>query len=716
MTAAEGRSSLFSAGSPASRSSKQSSNLLDLSTLPPTYLLTVRLPISELHEWEDRLVKYGLPLTYAISEAELFLGRVGTKRRAEFELRCRNLWTKEDPAQPGPSDPGGGHDDDSQISPRKRQKTDLSIQKPGIATRPIAIDDSSTESEVESAPDTTLTTNPNSTPVKNRLPSTSDMKNTVSSVKVIKLDWLEDSITSGKLLSLTDYIVYEGHRIPRPPNAVTPKKSPTSNDSVDSYRKPYSTRKSPVLKKGEFRDILQRAKADQESSKKPESSKRYERVAGPWQKGWESRYTTASQSSQIPSRPPRLLQQTTSEHDEDTSVQLPDMPTWVKEKKRYACERATPANPPNEAFIEQLKEIKLARLLNGDEIGVRAYSTSIASLAAYPHTLTSTKEILALPGCDSKIAHLFNEWKTSNGQIQVVSDITSDESHKTLHHFYDIWGVGAKTARAFYYDKGWRDLDDIVEYGWDSLSRVQQIGVKYYEEFLNKIPRAEVESIAAKVAEHARRITNDGTIETCIVGGYRRGKVASGDVDMILSHRDETQTLGLVKELVLSLEEEGCITHTLLLDLTGSKRDQQPLPYRTGGGGHGFDTLDKALVVWQDTDWPSKAADEAAANDGKVKNPNIHRRVDIIVAPWWSVGCAIVGWSGGTTFQRDLRSYARNVHGWKFDSSGIRDRTTGRIVDLEGRGGVAETWMEAERKVFEGLGLEYREPWERCTG
>lgn len=83
-----------------------------------------------------------------------------------------------------------------------------------------------------------------------------------------------------------------------------------------------------------------------------------------------------------------------------------------------------------------------------------------------------------------------------------------------------------------------------------------------------------------------------------------------------------------------------------------------------------------------------------------------------------------MGWSGGTTFQRDLRRYAKNVKGWKFDSSGVRDRANGEVVDVEGFYGYdgalgkgrAETMEQAEKRVFEGLGLEYREPWERCTG
>ena len=167
------------------------------------------------------------------------------------------------------------------------------------------------------------------------------------------------------------------------------------------------------------------------------------------------------------------------------------------------------------------------------------------------------------------------------------------------------------------------------------MSRVQQIGLKYYDEFQLKIPRAEVEAIAATISSHARRVTvSDDGVETIIVGGYRRGKPESGDVDVILSHPNEAMTHSLVEKMVKSLEKEGWITHTLILDLTNTKRNQETLPISTGAlAGHGFDTLDKALVVWQDPNWPTKAADLAA--NPKAKNPNPHRRVDIIISPWY---------------------------------------------------------------------------------
>jgi DNA polymerase IV len=249
--------------------------------------------------------------------------------------------------------------------------------------------------------------------------------------------------------------------------------------------------------------------------------------------------------------------------------------------------------------------------------------------------------------------------------------------------------------------EGWRDQDDLTEYAWGSLSRVQQIGLKYYDELLLKIPRSEVESIAATILASAHGLDPD--YQMTIVGGYRRGKEQSGDVDVILSHPSEEKTYNLVKKLALRLEKSGHIKWVLSLSTKNSERGQRPLPWRgEGGRGSGFDTLDKALVVWKDP------AHESSP----------HRRVDIIISPWRTVGCAVLGWSGGTTFQRDLRRYCKKEKNLKFDSSGIRSRADGAWVDFEeGDGdGRALDMEEAERRVFRGLELEYRPPEERCTG
>lgn len=532
---------------------------------PPIYVLPTHLSLEEQLDIEEKITS----ITYNIQEAEIVLGKVATKQRALFELRSRKLYTED-------IDQRKRHDRGAELqnlvtSPKRRK-----LESANIGKNEVIVIDSGTESELEtrqqgvkegkpsqhqtlnSSEEITSRTRIESTPPLSPTSSVSSIPALPDQiVKVLKLSWFVDSLKAGKLLPEDDYLVYRGRVILQQPS-VTPEPVKISK---------------PLLRK---QDVIARAKEDAPSTQ-PGHSHRYT-----GRHKWHQR-----QASPILTRPPKFISRTTSE--EEKISELPPLPDYLH--TRWSCERPTPPNPPNEAFIEELKKIRTIRQLNADEVGVRAYSSSIAALAAYPHTITSVEEILRLPTCNQKIAALFQEWKDT-GHMLEADELDKDPRLVILNTFYEIWGVGATTAREFY-NKGWRDLDDIVQYGWNSLSRVQQIGLKYYEEFQEKIPRAEVESIGNVVLAHARKIAEG--FQMVIVGGYRRGKAGSGDVDMVLSHPDEEVTEGFISEIVLSLEDSGWITHTLTLSTANSERNQQPVSWKGEGGkrGTGFDTWTK---------------------------------------------------------------------------------------------------------------------------
>ncbi|KAJ5151196.1 uncharacterized protein N7482_010448 [Penicillium canariense] len=640
-----------------------------LSGQPVIFVLPTHLALEKLHDTENRLVQYGGKLTYDIAEASVILGNIGQKKRAALELRSRGIWTEEIPI--------------TLTSPSKVSRSD---QEPPVKRRKICVGDSASNTRVEPV-DLSTESESEEDGVRSRHDTGQHLvqptKEPTDTVTLLKLEWLDNSITAGKALPWDSFVVYRGKKT-APPTSARPATSPSHRATSG---------------------IIQRAKGDAASQPLP----------GPMDRFHTRRSKEPSSGSSSQRQPPTLYRETTSEHDED--VPPPPQPDWVRDHVLYACMRSAPLHPPNEEFISQLVKIRRIRELTLDEIGVRAYSTSIAAVAAYPYVIRRPSEVLALPGCEAKIANLFAEFQQhggcnhtdDNGNIAAANDLDTDPVLRVLNTFYLIWGVGAKTARDFYYRRGWRDLDDIVEHGWNSLSRVQQIGVKFYEEFL-----AGSESIAEIVRRHANKVRPEANdkIECIIVGGYRRGKELSGDVDLILTHHDEEITHGLIVDVVASLEAELYITHTLSLHLTSTLREQQTLPFRGDETGKHFDSLDKALVVWQDPNFDDSDSDsDSTALQGastQKKNPNTHRRVDIIISPWHTVGCAVLGWSGDTTFQRDLRRYAKKAHSWKFDSSGVRERTTGgQVVDLE-RGG--ETWQQRERLVMEGLGVGWRPP------
>ena len=508
---------------------------------------------------------------------------------------------------------------------------------------------------------------------------------------LVRLDWFHASMRAGRLLPIDEFVILESSQ------AVTTQTIPR----LDYHSKEADDRRESLEDANQASAKVQvhMVPANEQTHAKHRES---------------SASMKARSTSQNPASLAMLRHDSTAEHSEASSPPK-EMPQWVVEKKIYACERRALVHSPNASFIDELRRIRLVRNLMLDEIGVRAYSTSIASLAAYPHPLSNSQEVLALPGCDQKIARLFREYQEL-GHCQVAEDSRHDPAILAIEQFHEIWGVGTQTARDFYFDRGWRSLDDVIEHGWAMLNHNQKLGLKYHDEFALAIPRSEVEYIASIVTYHARKIVGEG-IESIIVGGYRRGKIESADVDIVLSHPKEDATAHLITPLVAALEQAGWMTHLLGMSDSNSSRGQEPPPTRPPKGGRrGLDALDKALLIWQDPIWSTKEQDLSV--NPKARNPNLHRRVDIIVTPWRTVGCAVTGWTSGTTFQRDLRRYAKSVKGWKFDSNGVRNRSTGQWVDLEGfmnETTRAKTWQEAERRVFEGLGLTWREPWERCT-
>ncbi|PYH85344.1 putative terminal deoxynucleotidyl transferase [Aspergillus uvarum CBS 121591] len=652
----------------------------DFSACPPIFVLQTHLTIESLHAIEEELVRRNARLTYDIDEPALILGKLSQAKRAALELRTLGVWTE--PARKSDEPP-----------PAKRRRGNGNA-----LSKEAEVIDLNTETEDE---EDGMSSHASSTHLRPANPTTE-----TPTLTVVKLDWLHACLRTNTILPTDEYTVYHARRIERPPAPSPP---------------------TQTLKAQTQTSILARAKAD--ASMQPPAPQ----PTRPYQSYHQRHHQKAHPRTQPTqsTHPPKLHRTTTSEAEDLGN--LPPPPAWVTAPHNaYACLRSTPLHPPNEPFINELLTIRHIRELTLDEIGVRAYSTAIASIAAYPYPLRRPAEVAGLPGCDAKIANLFYEFQqqqssASSSILTATHPLTTDPTLRTLHTFYNIWGVGAKTAREFYFTRGWRSLDDIIEYGWASLSRVQQIGVKFYDEFQEGIPRAEVEGIAAVVRRHAdaviasRRNPHDQGfrakgVECIITGSHRRGKPFSGDVDLILSHRDEDATKDLIGDVLRRLEGEGWITHTLALHQGHSAREQATLPFRNDSAVHRkmFDSLDKGLVVWQlplGYSYGGKG-DELAKGEGE-GSPRPHRRVDIIISPWRTVGCAVLGWSGDKTFERDLRRFVKQERGWKFDSSGVRERRSGGlVVDLEGAG---ETWEERERLVMEGLGIGFRGPGERCT-
>ncbi|KAK9329723.1 hypothetical protein V1520DRAFT_310499 [Lipomyces starkeyi] len=351
--------------------------------------------------------------------------------------------------------------------------------------------------------------------------------------------------------------------------------------------------------------------------------------------------------------------------------------------KRNSCERPHPLICQNEELSSILKKIRHIRELLSNEISVRAYSSAIASIRSYPYKIENANEISRLPGCGGKIVKLVDEY-LKTGAIESETKKINEPEMQAIERLYNIWGVGGKTAVDWYNKNGWKTVQDVKEHGWNELSKAQKAGVMHYDEFSVELTHSQVRFIADQIQQHAQAIFPGAQSVVC--GSYRRGAQTHSDVDIVLSVPSDEPGVHLVllESLVKSLKQANLVSEVLSISSFNSSRQ-----------GRGS-LLDLALVIWS-----TIPTSEHTLN---------HYRVDIICVDWAIVGCAVVGWTGGTTFERDIRIHAKEI-GLKCSSSGIFDRKTGQLVDTS-----ASTIESAEKRVFEVLRLPYISPDLRNTG
>ncbi|KAJ7821144.1 hypothetical protein B0H14DRAFT_2832315 [Mycena olivaceomarginata] len=329
---------------------------------------------------------------------------------------------------------------------------------------------------------------------------------------------------------------------------------------------------------------------------------------------------------------------------------------------RYACLRPCPLVCPNQGLVNQFGIIRRSRELEGKDTSALSYERTISVIkGCLPSHLAASRlaEVSKLPGIGEKMLSKISEY-VNYGKIRESPRFNS------LSEFTTIYGIGAATARKLFDTFGLRTIADLEEHyarhepppqRFSDEEQARRIttpapllsiraGLALREDLNEKIPRAEVDLMHDIVMGELEKL-RQGCMST-IVGGYRRGKAESNDVDIV-------------------------ITHPTLTNLSGF---HPPDALRTSH----WDTLEKALTVF------------ILPPDAGSPRRRIHRRLDLIFAPeaYWT---AITGWTGSKMFERDLRLWAKVE--WC-----VRPSTKG----------ILGTFPRSEQEVFEILGLEWIDP------
>ncbi|XP_006455903.1 hypothetical protein AGABI2DRAFT_227537 [Agaricus bisporus var. bisporus H97] len=357
-----------------------------------------------------------------------------------------------------------------------------------------------------------------------------------------------------------------------------------------------------------------------------------------------------------------------------------------KQKRGWTCDTPQAPKSPcvNQDILEKLQELQeLHKAKIGDEEHWRAYSynKSIRAIHIYPKRIQSYSEARSIRGVGDKTALKIKEILQTGDLRRINFEKTDDV--KVTRLFQGIYGVGKCQSTAFkWYSAGCRTLEDLrSQKGGVRLSSVQMIGLQYYDDINDRMPRSEAKALFELVKPIA--LSFDSKLFVEIMGSFRRGKADCGDIDILITRpTDDGQThSGVLKRLLAALHKGGIITEDLAI--------------------------------------PENSADLECVYRGLCRLPSPgsrRRRIDFLTVPWESRGAALLYYTGDDIFNRAMRLKANKL-GYSLNQRGlfngvVRDVKDRRVKLNQGTLVASET----EEEIFRILNVPWQEPHERIRG
>jgi DNA polymerase IV len=327
---------------------------------------------------------------------------------------------------------------------------------------------------------------------------------------------------------------------------------------------------------------------------------------------------------------------------------------------------------PNARTIQILDEMCKYYDQIQDQWRTLAYRKGITTLKKQTTKITTSKQAAALPFIGQRLADKIEEIVLTD-RLRKLDNTRDDPLGSVLRLFLGVYGAGLVQANKWI-QAGYRTLEDLRDEA--KLTESHKIGLEHYDDFNSRIPRAEVEAHGAVVKAALRKI--EPKFETTIMGRYRRGAKDSGDIDMIITcpHASLTTLRTVVFDsLVPQLFKSGFLKTSL-----ATSHSNDP----TGTKWHGASCLPTS---------------------------NVWRRMDLLLVPEEEMGAALIYFTGNDIFNRSIRLLARKKH-MRLNQKGLyKDVKRGRGGEKLNEGVLVEG--RSEKKIFELLGVPWREPHER---
>jgi DNA polymerase/3'-5' exonuclease PolX len=220
-------------------------------------------------------------------------------------------------------------------------------------------------------------------------------------------------------------------------------------------------------------------------------------------------------------------------------------------------------------IVEELDILRQNELQNRNVFKARAYSKVITCIQGKTSPVVTMDDISDVDGVGDKIRTKIQEI-ISTGELAAATHIKQSTNSSLFNELIAIHGIGPVKANAILKDttlniQSIQELRVILARKPKLLNDVQKIGLKHYEDLLQRIPRDEMKT-HEHILRDAFRSVNPLFMVT-LVGSYRRGLATSGDIDVLicLPDSDAADAEKSFHTAVCELKRNGYIADVLAL-------------------------------------------------------------------------------------------------------------------------------------------------------
>ena len=342
---------------------------------------------------------------------------------------------------------------------------------------------------------------------------------------------------------------------------------------------------------------------------------------------------------------------------------LPKSPIVISEQPYEPIQQSVPilANKRwNEEFIDILGKLATIESKKGDHFRARAYKKAQETIMTFSNDIISVEQLKDQPGIGKTIYAKLQEYVDTGVLAKIEKEKNNPE-----YILSNVYGIGPKKAKELV-EQGITSIAQLRAKQDEVLNAVQKVGLQYYEDIEERIPRNEIDDYYAhifnEVFQDLRK--TDPSIKYEIVGSYRRRAQTSGDIDLIITSSQPNT----FKKFIDSLIENHIILEIL-----------------SRGNS-------KCLVI------------------AKLPGKPHARRVDFLYASPREFPFSILYFTGSKEFNTVMRGhalklgYTMNEHG--FSKMEGKQKADELIPDV----------FTTELDIFNFLGLKYRHPEDRIDG